>query len=95
MEKFEADVSFEYNENQKEQYIKISFTGTGRDGSEPATGIQVQAANINLLHKIQAAVHLWEQIFEYLKNNEDSATNMLSNCLLARYKELIKKEKDK
>ena len=87
-----ADVSSSYAESQNEQYIKISFTGTGKDGSEPARGIHVHAANINLMHKIQAAVHLWEHISGYLKDNDDSATDMLSHCLQARYKELMEKE---
>lgn len=87
-----ADVSSSYAENQNEQYIKISFTGTGKDGSEPATGMHVHAANINLMHKIQAAVHLWEHISGYLKENDDSVTDMLSHCLQARYKELMEKE---
>lgn len=90
-----ADVSSSYAENQNEQYIKISFTGTGKDGSEPATGIHVHAANINLMHKIQAAVHLWENISGYLKDNDDSITDMLSHCLQARYKELLKNKEEK
>ena len=91
MEKVEKAISV-YEENQPEQFIKISFSGTGKNGTEPAKGIHVQASSINTLHKIQAAVHLWEQIFEYLKKNDDSATDMISNCLKARYKELMEKE---
>ena len=87
-----ADVSSSYAENQNEQYITISFTGTGKDGSEPARGIHVHAANINLMHKIQAAVHLWEHISGYLKENEDSSTDMISHCLQSRYKELMAQE---
>jgi NADH dehydrogenase FAD-containing subunit len=87
-----ANVSSSYAEDQNEQYIKISFTGTGKDGTEPATGLHMHADNINTMHKIQAAVYLWEHISEYLKKNDDSATDMITNCLLAKYKELMEKE---
>lgn len=87
-----ADVSSSYDENQNEQYITISFTGTGKDGTEPARGIHVHASNISLMHKIQAAVHLWDNISEYLNENEDSPTDMLTHCLQARYKELVEKD---
>lgn len=95
MEMVDEKVNSAYSESQEEQFIKISFSGTGSDGSEPAKVIHVHASNINLFHKIQVAVHLWENIFEYLKENDDSVTDMISNCLKARYKELMEKKEEK
>lgn len=80
-----------YEENQNEQFIKISFTGTGKDGTEPATGLHIHASHINFLHKIQAAIHLFEHLCEQTKNNDDSMTDLITHCLQSRYKYLLEK----
>ena len=82
-----------YEESQREQFIKISFTGTGKDGTEPARALHIHASGINFLHKIQAAVHLFEHLCEQTKNNDDSMTDLITHCLRARYEQVLEKAK--
>ncbi len=80
MEMVDEKVNSAYSESQEEQFIKISFSGTGQDGSRPAKGIHIQTRHINMMQKVQGAIHLLEWISEQLKENNDTLTDMISAC---------------
>lgn len=96
MDVVKGDVSSSYHENQEEQFIKVSFEGTGPTGNEPARHIKVESRNMNFMHKVQGVIYLLEWVSEYAKKNDDTLTDMLSSCLMSKYKEMVnEKEIDK
>lgn len=83
-----------YKEDQKEQTIVITFSGTGPNGIAPAREIDIRTKNINHLQKIQGALRLMEIFMRQPKDDDESVSDLVTDCMLARFEKFMKEEKN-